>query len=141
MPEARFVLVEVRQKRAAFLRAALEVLEATDRATVVEARAELVGRDSRHREAADVVVSRSFGSPSVTAECAAPLLRRRGLLVVSDPPDGGSADRWPAASLANLGLAVETTVREPALTALRKIGDSPARFPRPVGQPSKRPLW
>ena len=40
----------------------------------------------------DAVVARSFASPAVTAECAAPLLRLGGRLIVSEPPERGA--RW-----------------------------------------------
>lgn len=138
LPDARCMLVEAQQRRAAFLRSALERLESS--AVVVEARAEVVGRDPDVRGTVDAVVARSFGTPAVTAECAAPLLRLGGVLVVSDPPAGGR-DRWPDAPLAELGLAVDRRSSTPALSRLRKVGETPVRYPRPVGRPAKRPLW
>ena len=49
--------------------------------------AEAAGHDPLLRGQFDLVTARSFGRPAVTAECAAPFLRREGLLVVSEPPD------------------------------------------------------
>jgi 16S rRNA (guanine527-N7)-methyltransferase len=138
LPGTRFVLVEAQRRRAAFLRSALTQLEAD--ADVLEARAEDVGRQPELRASFDAAVARSFGSPAVTAECAAPLLRIDGVLVVSDPPVGGAA-RWPADGLDELGLVVDHQTTEPAFTRLRKCAATPDRYPRSVGRPAKRPLW
>src|SRR5690606_21759798 len=102
-------------------------------------RAEEVGR-SRWRGRAEAVIARSFGPPAATAECAAPLLRGGGLLVVSEPPD--DVDRWPAAGLAALGLVVGPRVAEDAtVQVLVQQEVCPDRFPRRVGLPAKRPLF
>ncbi|MGH9101557.1 MAG: RsmG family class I SAM-dependent methyltransferase, partial [Acidimicrobiales bacterium] len=85
-PGARVVLLDASRRRTEFLRSAVEALGLEDRATVLRARAEDVGRDAQWRERAGVVVARSFGSPAVTAECGSALVRPGGLLVVSEPP-------------------------------------------------------
>src|SRR3546814_3548101 len=89
-------------KRCAFLREAVEALGADERVEVVEGRAEEIGRGEMRR-VVDAVIARSFGPPAATAECAAPLLRAGGLLVVSEPPE--ALDRWPEDGLAMLGMA------------------------------------
>ena len=111
------------------------------RVAVVHARAEDLGRGEL-REAVDLVVARSFGSPPIVAECAAPLLRLGGTLVVSEPPDGRPAGRWPAGPLADLGLGPVTLVGEqPRVVCLVKERTTPSRFPRRPGIPAKRPLY
>ena len=140
--DCRWILVESAVRRAAFLRQAVLALGVVDRVVVIEARAETVGRDPRWRGRLDLVTARGFGSPAVTAECAAPLLAAGGRAVVSEPP-GGDPGRWPAAGLALLGMA-----RGPSITAggaafqvldqQERCGD---RFPRRVGVPAKRPLF
>lgn len=140
LPRSRWVLLDVGLRRTTFLREAVERLGLTDRVTVHVGRAEEAGREPSRRQAADAVVARSFASPPVTAECAAPLLRPGGTLVVSEPP--GGADRWPAEPLAELGLVVEAhAAGPPALVRLRQQSVAPDRFPRRVGVPAKRPLW
>lgn len=100
-PAWRWVLIEAQQRRADHLASAVRRLGLTDRVEVVHARAEDVGRVRRGE--ADAVTARSFGPPALVAECAAPLLRVGGRLLVSEPPDR-SADRWPAEGLAVVGL-------------------------------------
>ncbi|HVL07427.1 MAG TPA: RsmG family class I SAM-dependent methyltransferase [Acidimicrobiales bacterium] len=141
-PWTEWVLVEVSVRRAAFLRSCVEKLALGERLTVVEERAEVVGRAPAYRGRFDLVVARSFGPPAVFAECAAPLLRPGGWAVVSEPP-GGAPARWPAPGLAPLGM-----VPGPAVTAggaayqvLRQHDACPERFPRRTGIPGKRPLF
>lgn len=137
-PDLHVVLVESMVKRSLFLREAAEALGLTQ-VTVLEGRAELVGRGSL-RATAQAVTARSFGPPATTAECAAPLLATGGLLIVSEPPD--SAVRWPADELLLLGLApVRRTQGIPAMQVLHQIEPCPDRYPRRVGIPAKRPLF
>jgi 16S rRNA (guanine527-N7)-methyltransferase len=140
-PATRWVLVESGQQRAAFLREAVAQLALDGRVRVVAARAEEAGRDPELRAAADVVVARSFGPPAVVAECGAPFLRVGGQLLVAEPP-GGAPERWPAAPLAQLGLAPDGAIAAPrAIQRLRQVSPCPERYPRRTGLPAKRPLF
>lgn len=140
LPASRWVLLDARAKRTAFLRDAVARLGVGDRVAVRTERAETSGRDPALRGRHGVVVARGFAPAAVTAECAAPLLQPGGVLVVSEPP--GGADRWPAPSLVELGLQEDRrTVGPPALVRFRRVAPVPDRFPRRVGVPGKRPLW
>jgi 16S rRNA (guanine527-N7)-methyltransferase len=140
-PSATVVLLDANQKRCAFLREAVTALGLDDRVDVVEGRAEALGRQSGLRGGVDVVTSRGFGRPAVTAECAAPFLRVGGLLVVSEPPSD-AAQRWPAEGLALCGLAAERTwAPRFHYRSLRQVVACPDRYPRRVGVPAKRPLF
>ena len=140
-PESLWSLVDARARRCAFLGEAIVALGLDARVDVVEARAEVVGRDPGHRGGYDLVVARGFGPPAAVAECAAPLLRLGGAVVVSDPP-GGDASRWPAAGLAVLGLEPDGMVRAgAAYQRLRQVELCGERYPRRSGVPAKRPLF
>jgi 16S rRNA (guanine527-N7)-methyltransferase len=133
-PDLAFTLLDAMAKRTAFLERAVARLGLPN-VTVRTGRAEAVGD---LRASFDAVVARSFGSPAVTAECAAPLLKVGGRLVVSEPPDGG--DRWTGA--AELGLSEPTVLPgPPRLVVLAQRSRCPARYPRRTGIPAKRPLW
>ena len=140
--DTEWSLVEASVRRAAFLRAAARDLGLVDRITVVEERAEAVGRAPEYRGRFDLVVARSFGPPAVLAECAAPLLGAGGRAAVSEPP-GGEPERWPAAGLALVGMVAGAAVRAggAAYQVLRQEIPCPARWPRRVGMPAKRPLF
>lgn len=137
-PDLRLVLVDAMGKRCRYLEWAVDTLGLD--AQVVEGRAESVGRDDL-RGAADAVTARSFGPPATTAECAAPLLRPGGLLLVSEPPDGDD-DRWPSPGLTELGLAPgPRVVATSTVQTLVQAAPCPDRFPRRDGVPAKRPLF
>lgn len=140
-PGSHWLLLDANQQRAAFLTEAVSALEIADRVTVYNGRAEAAGRDPALRGHADLIVARSFGPPAATAECAAPLARVGGVIVVAEPP-GGVPARWPASGLAALGLAPGRTVASPvALQRLDVVAVCPDRFPRRNGIPAKRPLF
>jgi len=137
-------LIEANGRRAAFLRVALDRLGLGGRARVVEERAEACGRDQAMRGVFDGVTARSFGRPAVVAECAAPLLKPGGWLVVSEPPPGLEQGglRWPTEPLRQLGLVAERRVNEEfEYQVLRQAEPCPDRFPRRDGVPAKRPLF
>lgn len=141
-PDTHWVFVEAQQKRGVFLTEAVSDLGLEHRVDVLIERAEVVGRDEAHRGQYDLVVARSFGRPAVVAECAAPLLRVGGSLVVSEPP-AGSEGRWSAEGLTELGFgAVVPSVADGNhLVRCPLASPTPDRYPRRVGQPTKRPLF
>lgn len=144
-PDRDAVLLESNERRSRFLAQVVEDQGWGQRVRVLTDRAEVAGRTDGLRQSFTLVVARSFGSPPVTAECAAPFLRRGGFLVVSEPPalsvDNGDA-RWPEAPLASLGLERLHLRRDTfGYQLLRQSSECPERFPRRVGVPTKRPLY
>jgi 16S rRNA (guanine527-N7)-methyltransferase len=126
-PELHLVLLDASERRTTWLRRAVARLGLADRTEVVTAQAEVLGRDPAWRGVFDGVVARGFGSPSVTAECAAPLLRVGGTFVVSEPPDD-QPSRWDERHLAELGLQ-----GRPSLVGFARfdqVRPCPPRFPR-----------
>lgn len=141
LPTVRWVLLDGMVRRTAFLASAVAELGWTDRVEVVTLRAEEAARQPERRGAFDLVVARSFAPPAVTAECAAGFLRAGGQLVVSEPP-GSTGARWSTTGLDELGLVLtEVVPGPPSFARLRQAAPAPARFPRRVGVPGKRPLW
>jgi 16S rRNA (guanine527-N7)-methyltransferase len=139
-PATAFVLLDSSKRRTSILAEAVDALGWADRVRVVRARAEVAGRDPTLRGTFDAVVSRSFGPPSATAECAAPFLAHGGRGVVSEPPEDNR--RWSDAGMAALGLVIEARHVDGAhFVVLRQVGPCPVRYPRRDGVPFKRPLW
>jgi len=138
-PDLALVLVDATAKRCRFLEEAIRALGLGDRMTVVQGRAEAIGRGDL-RGAVDAVVARSFGPPAATAECAAPLLRIGGRLVVSEPPEAGP--RWSTAGLVTLGMALDgPPTSGPRLQRLLQVAECSDEYPRRDGIPAKRPLF
>ncbi|MBF6554656.1 MAG: class I SAM-dependent methyltransferase [Acidimicrobiales bacterium] len=143
-PDCRVVLLDASERRTGFLAEQTADWRRNGPLEVVRDRAESVGRDERFRQQFELVVSRSFGVPAVTAECAAPLLSPGGGLIVSEPPEGAAPDRWPSDGLALLGLRTSVQARFDgrfSYQVLVKDGLTPDAYPRRVGIPAKRPLF
>lgn len=148
-PQLRMVLLDTSSKRTAFLEWAVSELDLGDRVDVVEARAE----DFAHGEQRgrfDGAIARGFASPGITLECAAPLVREGGRILVAGPPGGR---HWDSDALAAIGLTVEdsvtgTDVGEPessgdrseaVVEVFERFGSVDPALPRPWRQLSKRP--
>jgi 16S rRNA (guanine527-N7)-methyltransferase len=137
-PDLRVVLLDSLERRVALLAEAIVAMGWQGRVVAELARAEDTGRSPEWRAQVDAVTARSFGPPATVAECAAPLLRLGGVLVVSEPPE--ETDRWPAEGLAPLGL-VDEGAPVAGMRRLRQTSLCPETFPRRVGMPAKRPLF
>lgn len=146
-PETEWCLLDASRRKTDFLSLAVGRLGLVDRVKVVRGRAEEVARDPRQRGRYDLAVARSFGTPAVVAECAAPLLGAGGLLAVSEPPDAPVGWRWPPAALSELGLGPPASITvNPGsapvhLAVMRLERETGDRYPRRVGVPAKRPLF
>ncbi len=143
-PQAVGILLDAQRRRCEFLSRAVSTLGLDARVSVECGRAEVLARDEALRSRFDLVVARSFGPPSATAECSVGFLRPRGVLVVTEPPSSGdTADRWDDVGLARLGFGPPALVREEETGAVRLelAGPVDDAWPRRDGVPTKRPLW
>jgi 16S rRNA (guanine527-N7)-methyltransferase len=137
----RAVFLDSMIKRSKFLE---EVLKWPDSPSgeVITARAEEAARWPECDGVFDLVTARSFGPPSVTAECAVRLLKIGGVLVVSEPPNDEETGRWNPSGLGQLGLRDLGRSRHgTAYQVLSKTSATRAEFPRASGTPKKRPLF
>ena len=134
MPDLKICLVESDQRKAAFLRDMVVTLGLSD--VEIEARrAEELGRDPRHREAYDVVVTRAAAKAPAAAEYCIPLARVGGtLLALAQYRD------WDLARRAIGQLGGRLDGESAGVIVVRKLRPTPEQFPRRVGIPGKRPL-
>ncbi len=138
----RSVFTDSMAKRANFLIEVLAWEGAPSGGEVVIGRVEEVARIEELRGKFDLVTARSFGPPSVTAECGAGFLKVGGVLIVSEPPDDSVVDRWDVDGLTMLGLESLGRLRYgAAYQLLVKTRDTPDLYPRGIGTPRKRPLF
>ena len=135
------VLLDSMERRTDFLQETLGLAGAPGGALVWRGRAEVVSREERADHIFDLITSRSFGPPAVTAECAVRFAAVGGLIIVSEPPERG--ERWPAEGLRKLNLvSMGIEVADGfGFRVLRKVDATPETFPRPVGRPAKSPLF
>ena len=142
-PATEWLLLDSRTRSTRLLRDAVPRLGLRDRVHVLEARAEAAAHEVGLRGTFELVVARGFAAPAVTAECGAGFLVVGGRLVVSEPP-GSTGGRWPPEPLATLGMGGAHLVESRAGHRYAVVGQEepcPARYPRRVGVPAKRPLF
>ncbi len=146
-PALRLTLLEANAKRAAFLDRLVRKLR-LERVTVVNDRAEEVAHNPEHREAYGLVLARAVAPLPTLVELTLAFPRLGGVLAA---PKGSGAPREvreAAASLEACGGHVESihplhiagAETSPTLVIVRKVSDTPQRFPRRSGIPAKRPL-
>ncbi|MEL6986123.1 MAG: hypothetical protein AAFO29_27080, partial [Actinomycetota bacterium] len=88
------------------------------------------------REQFDAVVARGFGPPASTLECATPLVRPGGHIVISEPP---TRRNWPADGLAELALEPGPTAK--AMAVFRRRDGLDDRYPRTARRQQQRPTF
>ncbi len=141
-PDTAWTLLDARLRSVDHLRDAVSAMMFDDRVAIGHGRGEELARDVELREQFDVVTARGFSGPSITAEIGSGFLAVGGLLVVSEPPDGG-ADRWDEQGLAKVQLRMgqEWETTDGHYRSFDKIAALDHEYPRRNGVPKKRPLW
>jgi len=114
---------------------------------VVEGRAEEVARDPAHREVYDLAVARAVAPLPVLLEYSLPFLKVGGHLAANKGTSAPREVEESEAALREIGGVIEETlpfyppeVTGQTIILVRKIVETPERYPRRTGIPSKRPL-
>ncbi len=147
LPNLRLTLVESVGKKADFCRHLVQVLK-LDNVEILQARAEEMGLDPKHRERYDWAVARAVANMPILAEYLLPLVRVGGAVLAqkgeSGPAEVHAAER--AIKLLGGQLRKLQKVNLPGiaedryLVVLDKLAATPSGYPRRVGLPSKKPI-
>lgn len=148
-PDLRATLVESTGKKSSFLEHVAEVL-ALDGVTVANARVEELAHSAAHRGTYDVATTRAVAHLSVIAEYCVPLLRVGGYAIamkarLQSPEfcEGREAVGMLGAEISEcipVSFVPEVGDRERQLVIIEKVRETPPRYPRKPGTPTKRPL-
>jgi 16S rRNA (guanine527-N7)-methyltransferase len=144
---AGMILVESTQKKANFLKEAVEALGLKDKVRVESERVERLGQGIA-RETLDLVLARALGPLPVVLELGLPLLKLDGYLVAYKGPNPGEEVDKSARALKVLGGKVGNVVEFTlpfsgegrSLVLVQKVGKTPKGYPRLPGTPAKDPL-
>jgi 16S rRNA (guanine527-N7)-methyltransferase len=146
-PSAEFVLMDSLNKRIKIINQLCEEI-GINNVTAVHARAEELAKNKAHRQKYDLCVSRAVANLSTLSEYCLPFIKPGGWFLSYKGPDtdkeladakkaikilGGQIDREELASLESSGL-------EHKIIFIKKVKDTPAKYPRKAGTPSKDPL-
>jgi 16S rRNA (guanine527-N7)-methyltransferase len=146
-PSVQLTLVESVGKKADFCRHVVQKL-GLDHVDVVQDRAESVGQLPTHREQYDWGVARAVASLPVLAEYLLPFVRVGGSMLAMKGESGPAESHASEHALQMLGghlrqllpVTLPGVAEERYLVIIDKVAATPARFPRRVGIPAKRPL-
>lgn len=145
-PRVAVTVLEATGKKVAFLRRVADEL-GLDNVTALNFRAEEAAHHPTLREHSDIVLARAVARLPVLVEYGLPFVRMGGFMLALKRGDiaGEIAEGARAAALLGGTLGPVTPVAVPGLENHRliridKTGETPARYPRYPGVPSKNPL-
>lgn len=146
-PNLKLTLIESVGKKVKFCQHLVDVLKLKN-VDVIQARAEEVGQDSKHREKYDWAVARAVANLNVLSEYLLPLVKVGGNMLAqkgeSGPAEAQSAEE--AMKLLGGKLKQLILVNLPGvaddryLVVADKVAATPPKYPRKPGIPAKQPL-
>jgi len=146
-PALHMTLLESARKKITFLEHLVKCL-GLESVKTLWARAEEAGQDAHHRERYDVVLARAVADLAVLVEYCLPLCRKGGCFIAQKGAEVEAELKRAEAATNLLGgkLREVKTLHLPGLKELRslvlidKVGQTPVKYPRRPGIPSKRPI-
>lgn len=147
-PQLQVSIVDSLQKRIDFLKRLSTKLELTQ-VQLFHDRAETFGaKKSPHREAYDVVTARAVAPLNVLAELCLPLVKLGGVFVAMKATAADDEMAQAKLAVATLGGKIVRTIEldlpddggHRSLVVIEKRKETPKKYPRKPGTPSKQPL-
>lgn len=144
-PDKDFVLADSLKKRLRVIDSLAGDL-AIDNVTTVHGRAEELARNKAYRENFDLCVSRAVANMAVLAEYSLPFIRKGGFLLAYKGPDAEKEVETAAKAVKILGgkvkriEAVDLDGFAHNIVVIEKVANTPAKYPRKAGTPSKEPI-
>ena len=146
-PSLQVTLLEAQGKRCQFLQAVCQAL-GLENVTIINDRAENLGRAEGHREGYDRAVARAVAALPVLAEYLLPFVRVGGMALCWKGPAVAGEQADGAAAAARLGgrllplVDMEGSGEETGhvIAPMEKIEKTLPLYPRKNGMPAKRPL-
>ena len=146
-PELKVTLLDSLNKRVGFLNEVIKELELKD-IEAVHGRAEDIARNKDFREKYDLCISRAVANFSTLSEYCLPFIRKGGNFVAYKSEKGSSELEEAGKALSVLGgeVAKEEEFFLPGtdngrtLYLITKVKETPGKYPRKAGTPSKDPI-
>lgn len=144
-PTIQLSLMEATNKKVGFLRDVVADL-CLDNVSILWGRAEEFGQQEQYREKYDVVVARALAELNTLVELALPFVKDKGIFVAYKGPRYNEELEKAGKAIQALGGEVqdiiesEITGAKRAFVVIRKVGITPAKYPRRAGMPNKRPI-
>ncbi|MBE5857030.1 MAG: 16S rRNA (guanine(527)-N(7))-methyltransferase RsmG [Lachnospiraceae bacterium] len=146
-PELRMTLLDSLNKRVQFLNEVIKELELTE-IEAVHGRAEDFAKNKEYREQYDLCVSRAVANLSTLSEYCLPFVKTGGSFIAYKS-EKGSAERDEAENaikilggsiVKEVEFVLPTTDNFRIMYQIKKIKETPNKYPRKAGLPAKEPI-
>jgi 16S rRNA (guanine527-N7)-methyltransferase len=146
-PNLKLTLVESVGKKAMFCQHIVSVL-GLEQVDVIQARAEDLGQNPRHREKYDWAVARAVANLNVLSEYLIPLAKVGGAVLAQKGESGPAEAQSAEKAMELLGgklkqlipVNLPGVVEDRYLVVVEKVAATPPKYPRKPGIPMKQPL-
>ncbi|MCU9613480.1 16S rRNA (guanine(527)-N(7))-methyltransferase RsmG [Caldibacillus lycopersici] len=146
-PHLKVTIVDSLNKRITFLKELANALE-LENVHFYHDRAEIFGRAAEHREQYDVVTARAVAKLSVLSEFCLPLVKVNGHFIALKGSSGNEELEEGRKAIEILGGQVDKIYpftlpeenSERTIIQIRKVKNTPKKYPRKPGVPIKTPL-
>jgi len=146
-PSMKLTLVESVGKKAMFCQHIVSVL-GLEHVNVVQARAEALGQNPKHREKYDWAVARAVANLNVLSEYLIPLVEIGGKMLAQKGESGPAEAQSAEKAMKLLGGKLEQLIPvnlpgvadDRYLVIVDKVAATPPQYPRKAGMPGKVPL-
>ena len=146
-PHIRIVLLDSLNKRLRFLNQVIEELD-LENITTLHGRAEDHAKKAEYREKFDLCASRAVANLSTLSEYCLPFVKKGGSFVSYKSGDSDEEIKQAEKAIKILGGEVVKVDKfmlpgsdmGRALVEIRKVKNTPTRYPRKAGVPGKEPL-
>ncbi|WP_416175716.1 16S rRNA (guanine(527)-N(7))-methyltransferase RsmG [Clostridium sp.] len=144
-PDIKIVLLDSLSKRVNFLN---EVIESIDlkNTSAIHSRAEDAARRNEYRECFDISISRAVGNLSVLSELCIPFVKLNGYFIAMKGPAVSDEIEESKNAISILGGKIEDIIKvrdnelNHNLVIIKKVKNTPSKYPRRAGIVSKKPL-
>lgn len=145
-PNMEFILVDSLNKRINFLEEVAKEL-CLEKIQLIHSRVEDLAKNMNYREKADVVASRAVANLRVLVEYMLPFVKKEGICICMKGPNIEEEIEEGKKAIEILGGKIEKIENillpgnlERNLIIIKKIKNTPEKYPRKAGMPAKQPL-
>lgn len=145
-PNTEFILVDSLNKRVQFLEEVKKEL-GLEKIQLIHSRVEDLAKNKNYREKSEAVVSRAVANLRVLVEYMLPFLKKDGICICMKGPNIKEEIEEAQNAIEILGGKLEKIENiqlpgnlERNIILIRKIKDTPEKYPRKAGMPTKQPL-
>lgn len=147
LPDLKITIVDSLAKRLTFLKGLITKLGLSE-VELVHGRAEDVGQNKLYREHFDLVTARAVANMTVLSEYCLPLVKKGGYFVALKGPKVEGELEESSKAIQVLGgekvseteLTLPNSDEERTLILIKKIKQTPKKYPRQAGTPRRKPI-